>query len=237
MLGSDLLHSLLKELAEDAIVIVDAPPLIAVTDAAVLSTRTDGVLVVVSAGQTTVGGLEAATRNVQRANGKVLAVILNRVPLRVPDSLNYGYGYGGGSRRTCAPRWSSTRSRWPAGPAGTHLDDRGCHSDAGTGSTSIRYGERLAQIGATPSIGTVGDSYDNALAETVNGYDTTELVRGPAHSGPWKTVEDLELVTLGWVHWHNAQRLHGYLPDIPPGEFEQTFYAHQTDRNLLVGTT
>lgn len=94
LLGSDLLHSLLKELAEDAIVIVDAPPLIAVTDATVLSTRTDGVLIVVSAGQTTVEGLEAATRNVQRASGKVLGVILNRVPLRGPDSPNYGYGYG-----------------------------------------------------------------------------------------------------------------------------------------------
>lgn len=76
--------------------------------------------------------------------------------------------------------------------------------------TSIRYGERLAEIGATPSIGTVGDSYDNALAETVNGYYMTELVRGPARPGPWRTVEDLELATLGWVHWHDTQRLHGY---------------------------
>lgn len=65
--------------------------------------------------------------------------------------------------------------------------------------TSIRYGERFAEIGATPSIGTVGDSYDNALAETVNGYYKTELVRGHARPGPWKTVEDLELATLGWV--------------------------------------
>ena len=67
-----------------------------------------------------------------------------------------------------------------------------------------------------PSIGTVDDSYDNALAETVNGYYKTELVRGPARPGPWKTVEDLELATLGWVHWHNTQRLHGCLGDIPP---------------------
>lgn len=94
LLGSDLLHSILEELAKEAIVIVDAPPLIAVTDATVLSNRTDGVLVVVSAGQTTAEGLEAATRNVQRANGGVLGVILNRVPLRGPDSPNYGYGYG-----------------------------------------------------------------------------------------------------------------------------------------------
>ncbi|MBP2436214.1 hypothetical protein JOF34_000800 [Microbacterium amylolyticum] len=59
----------------------------------------------------------------------------------------------------------------------------------------------------------------------MNGYYKTELVRGPARPGPWKTVEDLELATLGWVNWHNTQRLHGYLSDVPPAEFEQTFYA------------
>ena len=96
-----------------------------------------------------------------------------------------------------------------------------CHSDAGSQFTSIRYGERLAEIGATPSIGSVGDSYDNALAETVNGYYKAELIRGPARTGPWKTIEEVELATLGWVHWHNTQRLHGYLDDLPPVEFEQ----------------
>ncbi len=74
--------------------------------------------------------------------------------------------------------------------------------------TSIRYGERLAEIGAVPSIGSVGDSYDNALAESVNALYKTELIRGPGH-GPWRTVEDVELATLGWVHWHNTERLHG----------------------------
>ena len=123
-------------------------------------------------------------------------------------------------------------ARWSRG---RHHEDLRCHSDAGSQFTSIRYGERLAEIGATPSIGTVGDSYDNALAETVNGYYKTELVRGPARSGPWKTVEDLELATLGWVHWHNTQRLHGYLSDVPPAEFEQTFYAGQTTTDQLVG--
>ncbi|GAA3685388.1 hypothetical protein GCM10022376_25740 [Yimella lutea] len=87
---------------------------------------------------------------------------------------------------------------------GAHHDDLRCHGDAGSQITSIRYGERLAEIGATPSIGTVGDSYDSALAETVNGYYKTELVRGPARPGPWRTVEDLELATLGWVHWHDT---------------------------------
>ncbi len=123
-------------------------------------------------------------------------------------------------------------ARWSRG---AHHEDLRCHSDAGSQFTSIRYGERLAEIGATPSIGTVGDSYDNALAETVNGYYKAELVRGPARSGPWKTVEDLELATLGWVHWHNTQRLHGYLGDVPPTEFENAFYAVPNDHNLLVG--
>ena len=86
--------------------------------------------------------------------------------------------------------------------------------------TSIRYGERLAKIGALPSIGTVGDSFDNALAETVNGYYKSELIYGPARTGPWKTVEDVELATLGWVHLHNTARLHGCLNDLPPVEFE-----------------
>jgi len=123
-------------------------------------------------------------------------------------------------------------ARWSRG---RHHENLRCHSDAGSQFTSIRYGERLAEIGATPSIGAVGDSYDNALAETVNGYYKTELVRGPARSGPWRTVEDLELATLGWVHWHNTQRLHGYLSDIPPIEFEQSFYAGQTTSDQLVG--
>ncbi|WP_282838267.1 IS3 family transposase, partial [Microbacterium flavum] len=123
-------------------------------------------------------------------------------------------------------------ARWGRG---THHDDLRCHSDAGSQFTSIRYGERLAEIGATPSIGTVGDSFDNALAETVNGYYKTELVRGPARPGPWRTVEDLELATLGWVHWHNTERLHGYLGDVPPAEFEETFYAGQTTTDQLVG--
>jgi putative transposase len=102
--------------------------------------------------------------------------------------------------------------------------------------TSIRYGERLAEIGAVPSIGTVGDSYDNALAETVNGYYKAELIRGPARTGPWKTVDDDELATLGWVRWHNHSRLHGYLADIPPAEFEETLYATKRTDQALVET-
>ena len=110
---------------------------------------------------------------------------------------------------------------------GLHHAGLRCHSDAGSQFTSIRYGERLAEIGAVPSIGSVGDSYDNALAETVNGYYKAELIRGPTRNGPWKTVEEVELATLGWVHWHNTQRLHGYLGDLPPAEFEELHAARQ----------
>ncbi len=123
-------------------------------------------------------------------------------------------------------------ARWSRGAI---LPGLRCHSDAGSQFTSIRYGERLAEIGATSSIGTVGDSYDNALAETVNGYYKAELIRGPARARPWKTVEDVELATLGWVHWHNHQRLHGYLGDVPPVEFEAAIYADRTDHHRVVG--
>jgi putative transposase len=122
-------------------------------------------------------------------------------------------------------------ARWSCG---ARLDGLRCHSDAGSQFTSVRYGERLAEIGAVPSIGSVGDSFDNALAETVNGYYKAELIRGPTRSAPWKTVEDVELATLGWVHWHNTARLHGYLGDQPPAEYEQTFYAAQGDDHQRV---
>lgn len=102
---------------------------------------------------------------------------------------------------------------------GTHLGGPLAHSDAGSQSASLRWSERLAELGAVPSVGTVGDSYDNALAETADGLYETELIRGPA-GGPWRTVGDVELATLAWAHWHNHQRLHGHLGDVPPTEFE-----------------
>ena len=125
-------------------------------------------------------------------------------------------------------------ARWARG---TRLEGLTCHSDAGSQFTAVRYGERLGEIGAAPSIGSVGDSYDNALAETVNGLFRTELVRDPGRGGaPWKTVEDLELATLSWVHWHNHTRLHGYLGDIPPAEHEATYYAHHPDAHQALET-
>jgi putative transposase len=125
-------------------------------------------------------------------------------------------------------------ARWSRGKK---LPGLRCHSDAGSQFTSIRYGERLAEIGAVPSIGTVGDSFDNALTETVNGYYKAELVRGPDHPGPWKTIEELELATLGWVHWHTQDRLHGFIGDVPPAEFEEAFYAEQRQEDVLAENT
>lgn len=122
-------------------------------------------------------------------------------------------------------------ARWSRG---RKLPGLRCHSGAGAEFTSIRYGERLAESGATPSIGSVDNSYDNALAETVNGDYKAELVRGPARPGPWRRIDDLELATLGWVHWHNTKRLHGYLGDVPPFEFEESFYAGVTSAKELV---
>ena len=101
------------------------------------------------------------------------------------------------------------------------------HSDAGSQFTSVRFTERLDEIGARPSIGTVADSFDNALAETTNGLYKTECVYGPDAPRPWHGVDELELATLSWVHWFNEERLHGFCGDIPPAEFEAAHYAAQ----------
>ena len=117
-------------------------------------------------------------------------------------------------------------ARWARG---TRLEGLVAHTDAGSQFTSIRYGERLEDIGAVPSIGSVGDSYDNALAEAVNGLFKTELIRGPGQR-PWRTVDDVELATLGWVHWWNTERIHGYLDDLSPDQFEAAYAAARTDQ-------
>jgi len=95
------------------------------------------------------------------------------------------------------------------------------HSDRGSQYVSIRYSERLAEAGIEPSVGSRGDSYDNALAETINGLYKAELIHRRA---PWKTREAVELATLEWVSWFNNQRLlapHGY---VPPAEAEANYY-------------
>ena len=117
--------------------------------------------------------------------------------------------------------------RWSRG---ARLEGLITHADAGGQFTSIRYGERLDELGAVPSIGSVGDSYDNALAEAVNALFKTELIRGPGQ-GPWRTVDDVELATLGWVYWWNTQRIHSYLGDTSPNDFETAYTARNTDHN------
>src|SRR4029450_1606316 len=87
--------------------------------------------------------------------------------------------------------------------------------------TSLRYTTRLAEIGAAPSIGTGGDSYDNSLAESTIGLFKTELIR---RHGPWRTLEEVELATLGYIDWFNHHRLHGEIGDLPPAELEATYY-------------
>ena len=135
-----------------------------------------------------------------------------------------------GNMRTAMVLDALEMARWSRG---TRLEGLVAHSDAGSQFTSVRYGERLAEIGAVPSIGSVGDSFDNALAETVNGLYKTELIHGPVQ-GPWKTVADVELATLSWVHWFNTQRLHRYLGDVPPAEYEEVYDA-QTRVDELIG--
>jgi putative transposase len=109
------------------------------------------------------------------------------------------------------------------------------HSDAGSQFTSVRFTERLDEIGARPSIGTVADSYDNALAETTNGLYKTECVYGPDAAG-WDDVDELELATLSWVHWFNQERLHSHCGDLPPAEFEAAHYAAQQATPTGIGT-
>jgi transposase InsO family protein len=95
------------------------------------------------------------------------------------------------------------------------------HSDRGVQYLSIRYADRLTEVGITPSVGSVGDSYDNALAETINGLFKTEVIR---QQGPWRNLEDVEFATLTWVDWFNHRRLLEPIGSVPPAEFEAAYY-------------
>ena len=97
------------------------------------------------------------------------------------------------------------------------------HSDRGSQYVSIRYSERLAEAGVEPSVGSVGDSYDNALAETINGLYKAEVI----HRQTWRSRQQVELATLDWVHWYNHQRLLGPIGYIPPAEAEAAYYRQQ----------
>lgn len=114
---------------------------------------------------------------------------------------------------------------WRRDPTG------GCihHSDAGSQYTAIRYSDRLHDAGLAASIGSVGDSYDNAMAEALNGTFKAELVH--LH-GPWRTRAQLEYAVIEWINWYNSTRLHGEIGDIPPIEHEAHWYAHRADTEL-----
>jgi putative transposase len=101
-----------------------------------------------------------------------------------------------------------------------------CHHDAGSQYTSIAFTERLAAAGAQPSVGSVGDAYDNALAESVIGLYKTELIKP---RGPWRTAEQVEIATLHYIDWFNRQRLFEACGDIPPAELEAAYYRQNAD--------
>ena len=103
------------------------------------------------------------------------------------------------------------------------------HSDRGVQYVSIRYTERLAEAGIEPSVGSVGDSYDNALAETINGLFKAELIH---RHGPWRSAETVELGTLGWVDWFNNRRLLEPIGNIPPAEAEARYYAQASEHAM-----
>jgi putative transposase len=105
------------------------------------------------------------------------------------------------------------------------------HSDHGVQYLAIRYTDRLADAGIEPSVGSRGDAYDNALAETIIGLFKAEVIY---HLGPWKGLEDVEFATLEWVAWYNSQRLMEPLGYVPPAEYEEQFHRAQVDSPTLV---
>ena len=104
------------------------------------------------------------------------------------------------------------------------------HSDRGVQYVSIRYTERLAEAGIEPSVGSVGDSYDNALAETINGLYKAEVIH---RKSSWRRIDDVELATLKWVDWFNNRRLLEPIGNIPPAEAEEMYYAQINQLELV----
>lgn len=104
------------------------------------------------------------------------------------------------------------------------------HSDKGSQYLSIRYTNRLTEAGVEPSVGSTGDAYDNALAETINGLFKTEVIRP---RGPWKGVEDVEYAILEWVDWFNNRRLLEPIGNVPPAEFEMAYYRQLKESAMV----
>lgn len=103
------------------------------------------------------------------------------------------------------------------------------HSDRGVQYRALRYTQRLDEVDAVASVGSKGDSYDNAMAEALNSLFKAELVRGPARrrKGPWRGIDDLEIATAEWIGWYNQRRLHGEIGYVPPAEYETAYWAGQ----------
>jgi len=164
----------------------------------------------------------------------LLHVVGNRLRgLRRGRVLPANRGLEGGAdhgQRPCARRFE--HGCWTR--RGVDIDGVICHSDAGSQYTSIAYTDRLGEIGAAPSIGTVGDSFDDAMAETTIGLYKTELHRNPAalsaNGGPWRGLDDLELATCAWVAWFNQERIHGELDDLTPAEVEAAYRDAPIDK-------
>ena len=114
---------------------------------------------------------------------------------------------------------------------GEHLDGLVHHSDRGVQYLAIRYTERVAEAGAVTSVGSRGDSYDNALAESFNGLYKAELI----HQQPWRGLDDVEYETLEYIDWFNHRRLHGEIGMVPPAELEATHY-HRSTPVAVAGT-
>jgi putative transposase len=149
------------------------------------------------------------------------------------------------SRRILGWRVSSTlrsdlaldaleQSIWQRRQQGHDLTGLVHHSDRGVQYLSIRYAERLAEAGITASVGTTGDSYDNAAAEALNRLFKTELIR---RHGPWRTLEHVEFEVLKWVDWYNRKRLHTWCDDTPPAEYEMNYYAAQNPTSAAAEDT
>ena len=103
----------------------------------------------------------------------------------------------------------------------TNIEGLVHHNDRGCQYLSIRYSDKLAEAGIDASVGSVSDSYDNALAETINGLYKTEVIR---HRGPWKNMDEVEYATLDWVDWFNNRRILEPIGNIPPAEYELMYY-------------
>ena len=117
--------------------------------------------------------------------------------------------------------WRRDQTDRPIEPGMIH------HSDAGSQHTSIRFTETVALEGLTASIGSVGDAYDNAAAETVMGLFKNEAIRknSPFRTGPLKDLPQVEEIVFDWVSWYNNERLHSFLGNVPPEEYERDYYA------------